>query len=637
MKEPNLPNTKDRAKRIDPTYVRRAQPWRRTRRWLVLAFCIAVLIWLGLSSFQRAPDGGFRFTAMAHNPGHLAAAHAMIEHDCLTCHAGDGRGGFIKTVSDSACLKCHDAGIHSVNQTTLMAKVMPVVAAPADADAADVPTLPIDNYPGGLRSADCVHCHTEHQGEAALRATDNSYCIECHINLKDHFGKLPSDDKGQTVANHVSAFDGEGNHPHFGLNPDPASDLMLVEAKLVDRTRLKFNHAVHNNVAGLTNNCTSCHTPITPNPRATANPPAGDPRLAPTDRPLSAAAQTDPGDMQPITFERNCIQCHKLELANGVSVSHRDMAVVRGELAAIPALIVSQNKLSADDLSDTSVTPAAAWKAKIDAIVGKCANMDAPADAAAAADSDLANATTANTRTYFKQKAAALRYLNWLTQAKRDDGIPLIATTQQSFGTDAYTTPDPTAAEIFIAYVGTPTGKSCNYCHVMNGGDVPVGFQYKLTLASASAGPATTAPIPAATPDAAVPTTLPTTQPSLLDILPTGIPSAPRRWFASSHFDHAAHRDLSCFNCHANAPTSTDTADLMLPDLDSSNLLHSAAERKAQGIKSCIDCHGPPASSSELSAPSNCITCHVYHDRTKEDSLDASAREKHHPSTMPAM
>jgi hypothetical protein len=193
MEEPNLPNTKDRAKRIDPKYIRRPQPWRRARRWLVFLFCTAVLVWLGVASFERTPEGKFVFTAMAHNPGHVSAAHAMIEHDCLACHTGDGRGGFIKTVSDSACLKCHDAGIHSVNQTTLKAQVLPVVAAsvgldpaagaPAgatpDATAApsDVPTLPIDNHPGGLRSADCVHCHTEHQGEAALRATDNSFCI----------------------------------------------------------------------------------------------------------------------------------------------------------------------------------------------------------------------------------------------------------------------------------------------------------------------------------------------------------------------------------------------------------------------------------------------------------------------------
>ena len=642
MEEPNLPNTKDRARRIDPRYVRHPQPWRRTRRWLVLTFCAAVLIWLGLSSFERAPDGKFIFTAMAHNPGHVSAAHAMIEHDCLACHAGDGRGGFIKTVSDSACLKCHDAGIHSVNQTTLKAKVMPLVAASADSDSApevtaapssDAPAIPIDNHPSGLRSADCVHCHIEHQGEAALRATDNAYCIECHTNLKDHFQKLSPDDRDQSIANHVVAFDGEGNHPHFGLHPDPASDLVLINGKPGNRTRLRFNHALHNGQDSLKNNCVTCHTPMSPSPSATLAPVPGSPLSLAKDRPLSSAAQLAKlGDMQPISFERNCIQCHTLDLVNEkngrvrLTVSHSELAIVRTELAALPTLALQQQHPGADE-SPSWDDRTSAVNDQISPLLDKVKSMT---DAARA--STQPSTGTPSNDADASRTAAVSRYVLWLM----DGGAGVAETpTTQPRGSATISVPDPSATEVFVTTVGSSRliGTSCAVCHDFTGGDAPAGFAYKAAHPPTGDAQPAAADFPASR---GFPTSAPTTQPTFLATIPTGIPSTPRRWFVNSHFDHAAHRDLSCFNCHADAWTSTDTAELLIPDLDSSNVLQSAQERKSNGIKSCIDCHGPPASSGELSAPSNCITCHVYHDRTKEDSMDASIREKHHSSTMPS-
>jgi hypothetical protein len=226
-----------------------------------------------------------------------------------------------------------------------------------------------------------------------------------------------------------------------------------------------------------------------------------------------------------------------------------------------------------------------------------------------------------------KRAAAVSRYVLWLMDGGA--GVPETPMTQP-LGSAVITLPDANLTEVFVTTVGSSRliGTSCAVCHDFTGGDVPAGFAFK-----AAHPPAGDVQIQATDFSAArgFPTSAPTTQPAFLATVPTGIPNTPRRWFASSHFDHAAHRDLSCFNCHANAWTSTETAELLIPDLDSSNVLHSAEERKANGIKSCIDCHAPPASTSELSAPSNCITCHVYHDRTKEDSMSADARKNNHP------
>ncbi|MDE3196681.1 MAG: hypothetical protein KGN84_10075 [Acidobacteriota bacterium] len=86
----------------------------------------------------------------------------------------------------------------------------------------------------------------------------------------------------------------------------------------------------------------------------------------------------------------------------------------------------------------------------------------------------------------------------------------------------------------------------------------------------------------------------------------SGLPTVPpakvtARWFTKASFDHAAHQGLTCASCHAKAATSTVSSDMLLP-----------------GIATCQSCHN----SSRTSAGSNCSTCHVYHDWSKEKSID---------------
>ncbi|MBC8106186.1 MAG: cytochrome c3 family protein [Anaerolineae bacterium] len=159
-----------------------------------------------------------------------------------------------------------------------------------------------------------------------------------------------------------------------------------------------------------------------------------------------------------------------------------------------------------------------------------------------------------------------------LPEAKRDSVLKQLeklspgvtgasdATTQPS------SPPDANLAELYVAYAGT---RSCAYCHEMQG-EVPA---------------------------------LATSRDALLTSVPTQIPDSPRRWFTASQFDHRAHRGASCIACHTEAKESTKTEQLLQPN-----------------IETCVTCHRSEHDKPALAdtAPSNCITCHQFHDRRTE-------------------
>jgi hypothetical protein len=125
-----------------------------------------------------------------------------------------------------------------------------------------------------------------------------------------------------------------------------------------------------------------------------------------------------------------------------------------------------------------------------------------------------------------------------------------------------------------------------------------------------------------------VPTIPAKSDPAPLAIEPTGIPSSPRRWLSHSQFDHDGHRSMRCVECHKNALTSAQSTDVLLPDMTAGG----------NATRGCVDCHQPAAvTSSARAAPANCVTCHTYHDRSKErpptGPLLAPAMQ---PSTAPS-
>jgi hypothetical protein len=87
--------------------------------------------------------------------------------------------------------------------------------------------------------------------------------------------------------------------------------------------------------------------------------------------------------------------------------------------------------------------------------------------------------------------------------------------------------------------------------------------------------------------------------------LPRIVPTAvPKIWFPHSRFAHRAHRMLECAACHEGVEKSSNTADVLLP-----------------GIQVCRDCHRASAQkdgAQQQSAPTECVTCHGYHDKSKD-------------------
>ncbi|MFZ3329945.1 MAG: hypothetical protein WA197_04895 [Candidatus Acidiferrales bacterium] len=71
----------------------------------------------------------------------------------------------------------------------------------------------------------------------------------------------------------------------------------------------------------------------------------------------------------------------------------------------------------------------------------------------------------------------------------------------------------------------------------------------------------------------------------------------PQRWFRHAVFNHDAHKFQQCVECHAGAPKSQETSDVLLP-----------------GIQTCEKCHRGGREAAE----SRCFECHTYHDWKNE-------------------
>jgi hypothetical protein len=178
----------------------------------------------------------------------------------------------------------------------------------------------------------------------------------------------------------------------------------------------------------------------------------------------------------------------------------------------------------------------------------------------------------------------------------------------------------------------------------------------------------------AAQPAAAAATTPSVDASMLLRTVPTGIPDSPRRWFAHSQFDHAAHRNMNCKECHsklgglvrvpkpgggggfdfepfmisqidgledeslkqAMTAAAKETAEVLVPDIrwqidvfENVGTADAAKYRRVgQRTRSCTDCHKPDASSQQRFAPAGCVTCHIYHDHSREVWPDGSPLAK---------
>ncbi len=517
------------SKRVDPAYV--IKPRRTTRqRWLLslVAMAIALSCWLVYA---------LRGRQTIYNPGPVSNAHAFFEADCAKCHRSSSDGHFSRTVSDAACLTCHDGPVHHASQNRLIST-------------------------DGVTSKNCATCHTEHRGHAALAAASNAHCLQCHDNLDA--ATLSGQRTG--IKNAIASFT-PADHPRFGraLRENPADD----KSPLADHlTHIKFNHKLHldpSRSPGITR-CDICHTTSDPSPLARDNPTVDDKLPATTvhDRPASAANSTDRRYMQPVNYERHCASCHKLTVAQAgeapnflnIEVAHVKMDIVQQQLAALPALYSAA--LAKDPQREKKLT-----------ITKKVRNK--------VTETKITEQEWSQAQI---EKLQSGDIADWLA-SPRATNHPDLKKLLTPTG-DPAAPPTLSPEEQRSLYVAYATGNSCNKCHDLQG--TPPG----------SKAPETSTTQPSTTQPAALPTVFGTK--------PTNLPTSPRRWFTSSQFDHDKHRteNLTCTTCHAAALTSADTAEILLPN-----------------IESCTTCHHDPNASGRGVA-ADCTSCHLYHDRTKE-------------------
>jgi hypothetical protein len=68
-------------------------------------------------------------------------------------------------------------------------------------------------------------------------------------------------------------------------------------------------------------------------------------------------------------------------------------------------------------------------------------------------------------------------------------------------------------------------------------------------------------------------------------------PDVPNRWLPHARFGHESHRMLKCEECHEGARQSSQTSDVLIPDM-----------------QKCAECHN-----HRVGARSDCVECHGYH------------------------
>lgn len=187
--------------------------------------------------------------------GPIHSKHSSTSSECNKCHTD-----LFTRVSDQACEECHETDRH--------------VRPPGQAV---------------LGEQRCAGCHLEHNEPPSLIKRHQGLCAGCHRDM-------PADTGFENASDFLDA------HPRFkvsllqpsardtGDNEWAAQHMILSESRSLDRSNLRFDHAVHLDEDGIVTpsgrrviECVDCHVP-------------------------------EPGGarMKPISMDENCSGCHTL-------------------------------------------------------------------------------------------------------------------------------------------------------------------------------------------------------------------------------------------------------------------------------------------------------------------------------------
>jgi predicted CXXCH cytochrome family protein len=534
-------DTKQIAGQIDPTYVRRGDPRIRLIRLVTVVVVAAAVIWFvfsGLPYFSAPRDEkGARPTFLT---GILNSA--IYNPGPLTAaHMNIQQN----------CSECHvgdgKGGFSRAVSDDACTKCHAACIHNQNQKSFVVRIPPNDPKGIAVRSSDCTKCHVEHKGQAALLSSD-AHCLQCHADLtKERWNKSLA-----VVANSVTAFT-LSEHPGFGRT------LLAIGngTHLADGTNLKFSHKDHLEMGQIAGDCSACHH---------MNVQWASGSQAPVF--LDSTGRRDRRYFLPVSYERDCKTCHEHQLLipgdPSPPLAHRDMELVRAQLADARGLYARySSQLTGDDAQ----------------------NLPSPDDWLKSLEGKIDGAFDQD-----KKTKNAFDALDKSKKATSDD-----ATNKPP---PPLTDLEANKLEFMMAY--TQGTSSCSECHYMQG-KVPIMALPQPSDDSGSADSGVTTTPPAVTLLSTLPTGIVSTAPpSIAATQPSEVVQTPRRWFVNSQFDHDAHRNLSCVQCHAQALSSEDMSTAMLPTM-----------------QECVKCHHAPDPTG-LGAGAACATCHVYHNRADD-------------------
>jgi mono/diheme cytochrome c family protein len=403
--------TKTIAKRIDLGYFKLPHPMRTIRRILVVGVLLIAVAWVMGASFR--PRGGkMRMVDFIHLPGPVTSAHANFQNDCRQCHAGSADGSFARTVTDTACVRCHEAPAHNPNQLSFVS---------------------VDKH----AAANCTACHVEHRGREAMVGASVAHCVQCHADLPAH-----TSNKNLEIAASITGFSPK-THPNFG------NALKGDDGKWTDRTVVKFNHKKHLPMKGIENNCVACHTTADPQPGAKAVAVSDVPPWTnDKSRPSDALASTDARYMQPVSYDKHCIGCHQLDLPAGAPrLGHEEMKVVRAQIASLPAAYLANLLTDPDREQKLTVTTKEGRPPRVRTVTKRLGEAEY-------LDKQLQDLLTAvNKAAASDARFADLKKSLATTQPTTQPAIGLALT-------------DAALVEHFAAFT---SANSCNLCHALQG------------------------------------------------------------------------------------------------------------------------------------------------------------------------
>ncbi len=612
--------TKRIASRVNVRYIDRPNAMRRWRRLLVLGtFIIAVAgaAWVGVRH-ARHDDYPSLF-----NPAPVTLAHARLEHNCAACHVSGGAGTFKRMVTDAACLNCHDAGSHHAG----------AMLHPGGPQAKQVVSLSNAN-----QAANCILCHVEHRGHEALMSRADSQCIQCHQNLNEHVANKDVLEVGFPVS--VTSF--PGGHPGFGRRlaatgvrtadtkagtavSAPASQPAAGDEAWLPLLMMKFNHRTHvgPDSSARIESCTSCHsTRLSGGDDAglmaleRQSPPQEElKRRVAVGRGLDAAGGVGRGGgvMQPVRYEAHCRACHPLGLpmtpdlkdttramggaspttkASVPGVAHDRIEIVRAQLADVDRLYLELLTAPADReqlLKEPKTQKARSvdeWLAEQKLELAEQLVL-AGAKGSLPNDVELLAKARAKLAVELRKKKPDQDALDDLKDTI-GELLPKARKAIAALPKDGF----QVAGE--LAVTSKNTEGNCTKCHLTEG-RVMDAAQFMVSLKEAGEKPFRT--------------------------LPTRVPVTPRRWFAGSRFDHDKHRDVTCLSCHVGMERDEDGRDRSAGgEVVARNLA------RLPGIDTCAKCHRPDTREAR-GAGAACVTCHDFHDRSKERAPGGVLRE----------